>query len=157
LPQRLTLFGETNPEEAEFQRLVERLSSRLGESAVLRSHCIPEPQPELAWRFQPWLRASATAIATLNDLPERPCRLFTPSQRVRLECDSVSLRPWRLHWQREEHLLTLVEGPERIVTGWWRSQPVQRDYYRVETERGRRLWLFQDLLRAQWYVQGVFD
>jgi protein ImuB len=40
----------------QFPALVERLSHRLGEKAVLRPRLWPDAQPELAWRYEPWLR-----------------------------------------------------------------------------------------------------
>ena len=59
-------------------------------------------------------------------------------------------------------------GPERITPEWWFDDPAWRsglrDYWRIETQQGPRLWLFvtpqaqgwngpQD---ASWYVQGEF-
>jgi protein ImuB len=48
-------------------------------------------------------------------------------------------------------------GPERIETGWWRGRSARRDYYRVETQSGRRLWLFRRLTDGRWFLHGKFD
>ena len=45
---------------------------------------------------------------------------------------------------RRERIVECV-GPERIETLWWRGPSVRRDYYRVTTESGRYLWIFQRL------------
>ena len=47
-------------------------------------------------------------------------------------------------------------GPERIETGWWRGRSIRRDYYRVETDRGTRFWLFRRLTDGHWFLHGEF-
>src|SRR5205823_8736467 len=41
--------------------LLEQLSSRLGEKSVLRPHLRPDPQPEFACAYEPWLSAERGA------------------------------------------------------------------------------------------------
>ena len=48
-------------------------------------------------------------------------------------------------------------GPERIETGWWRGLHVQRDYYRVLTDTGRRAWIFRRRDTNEWFLHGWFD
>jgi protein ImuB len=47
-------------------------------------------------------------------------------------------------------------GPERIETGWWRGPSVRRDYYRIETDEGRRFWLFRELTNRRWFLHGAY-
>jgi protein ImuB len=51
-------------------------------------------------------------------------------------------------------------GPERIAPEWWFSdenwRSGVRDYWRVETTQGRRLWMFYTPQDPGWYVQGEF-
>jgi protein ImuB len=68
-------------------------------------------------------------------------------------------------------------GPERITPEWWFDDPAWRsglrDYWRIETQEGPRLWLFQtpqtqgwanpeaqnwpaSAGAQNWYVQGEF-
>lgn len=59
-------------------------------------------------------------------------------------------------------------GPERIALEWWFSDPVWRsgirDYWRVETREGPRLWLFhtpqtpdwRQRDAQNWFAQGAF-
>ena len=67
-----------------------------------------------------------------------------------------------------ERRVVFAEGPERISPEWWLDDPDwragPRDHWRIETERGDRIWLFQTASRAAvaqgeqwtWFVQGVF-
>jgi protein ImuB len=54
-------------------------------------------------------------------------------------------------------------GPERIAPEWWLDDPNWRsgvrDYWRVETETGERLWLFYahgGAVSGGWFCQGDF-
>ncbi len=51
-------------------------------------------------------------------------------------------------------------GPERIAPEWWLSdenwRSGVRDYWKVETKQGRRLWLFYTPQNPGWFVQGQF-
>lgn len=53
-----------------------------------------------------------------------------------------------------------VTGPERIAPEWWLEdenwRSGVRDYWRVETRQGRRLWLFHTPQQPGWFVQGEF-
>jgi len=68
-------------------------------------------------------------------------------------------------WNRVTHRVVRFAGPERIAPEWWSDRPGTRlrDYYRVEDEAGRRLWLYRDGLigdgrgdAPRWFVHGVF-
>jgi protein ImuB len=53
--------------------------------------------------------------------------------------------------------LKLLEGPERVESGWWDGADVQRDYYTAQTSRGARLWIYRECTGARgWFLQGVF-
>ncbi len=69
--------------------------------------------------------------------------------------------PHRFRWRRIEHRVARAEGPERIASEWWLRQGEPRDYYRIECEAGRRLWLYRDGpyrgdRPAAWFVHGIF-
>jgi protein ImuB len=53
-----------------------------------------------------------------------------------------------------------ITGPERIAPEWWLEDENWgrglRDYWRVETHQGRRLWLFYTPQNPGWFVQGEF-
>ncbi len=54
-------------------------------------------------------------------------------------------------------LLQLVEGPERLETGWWDEDGISRDYYTAVNPQGMRLWIFRERCQpANWYLHGFF-
>ncbi len=69
--------------------------------------------------------------------------------------------PHRFRWRAQEHRVTRAEGPERIAPEWWHEAGEPRDYYRIECEAGRRLWLYRDgphgrTSRRRGFVHGMF-
>jgi protein ImuB len=99
--------------------------------------------------------------------PPRPIRLFAPPEPV--EAAAWVLPddpPFRFTWRRRPYRVSRADGPERIAEEWWveggsLSADAVRDYYRVEDEDGRRLWIFRAGLAGdnpppRWFVHGVF-
>ena len=68
--------------------------------------------------------------------------------------------PHRFRWRRMSFTTLRATGPERIAPEWWFDDPAWRlglrDYWRVETREGRRLWLFHTPRGQDWSVQGEF-
>jgi nucleotidyltransferase/DNA polymerase involved in DNA repair len=95
--------------------------------------------------------------SAIRNFAHRPLRLT--AQPVELVVVSIvpDGPPLRFQLGGQEHRVARFWGPERIETGWWRGQPVRRDYYRVETAAGLRHWLFRRLYDGQWFWQGDFD
>ena len=62
------------------------------------------------------------------------------------------------------HLVAHAEGPERIAMEWWRDEDnraLTRDYFRVESQEGVRVWLYREGLLGQdantrWFLHGMF-
>jgi protein ImuB len=144
-------------------QLVERLRARLGEEAVYGVRSIAEHRPEAAWRRVHELRltgAPQVAEGMIDQGMPRPVWLLS--------------EPLPLP---KPHIL---QGPERIESGWWDGKGVARDYYvacqcggrkpeptpagRPQGEgqdgpsqpHGIRLWVFQERQSKRWYVHGVF-
>lgn len=68
--------------------------------------------------------------------------------------------PARFQWRRLALSTARATGPERIAPEWWLDDEAWarglRDYWRVETHQGRRLWLFHTPQAPGWFVQGEF-
>jgi protein ImuB len=117
-------------------QLVERLRARLGEEAVYGFCLIPEHRPEAAWRRVRELRAAAASQPILTEGMPRPVWLLDEP----------------LPWSKPE----ILQGPERIESGWWDGKGVARDYYVAHRHHGAKLWVFQERHSKRWYLHGVF-
>lgn len=141
--------------------LIGKLGARLGADAVTRLHPgqshIPEKAAvvmQAAWSDPhpaPWPDARAP----------RPLLIFRPEAVTAPEGDPTP--PARFRWRRRDLALRVATGPERIAPEWWLDDPDwrsgPRDYWRVETEGGERLWLFYAHggdMSSGWYCQGIF-
>jgi len=120
-------------------QLVERLRARLGEEAVYGVCLIEEHRPEAAW-------------GKVQALP-----LCAPSQKPTAAIEPQLPRPvWLLAQPLSIPAPQLLQGPERIESGWWDGKGVARDYYIARQAQGARLWVFQERHTGLWYLHGVF-
>lgn len=168
LPRRQGTLFEMGHEAplADWEALLERLGNRLGESAVVWAESVSDPLPERAFRYQPITatpRDQSPPPSFPRDaepVPEvglRPLCLFSPPRPVAVVASPQDGQPRHVRWTGYEAAVVRCWGPERMETGWWRSASARRDYYRVETEDGRWLWLFQDLKTEDWRLHGAFE
>jgi protein ImuB len=94
----------------------------------------------------------------------RPLRLFARPEPVEAIAQVPDGPPVRFSWRHVTHQVVRAEGPERIAMEWWRNdrgEKLERDYFRVESEAGARVWLYreglyQSELKSRWYVHGLF-
>jgi protein ImuB len=69
---------------------------------------------------------------------------------------------WLLHEPLPLPKPEIMQGPERIESGWWDGKGVARDYYvarqspEASQSPGVLLWVFQERHSKRWYVHGVF-
>lgn len=119
---------------------IERLRARLGVAAVYGLRRVPEHRPERAWRVAEPLLSDAGESAWPS-LPPRPLWLLPAPRQL----------------PRGSRELELVEGPERIESGWWDDGDIARDYYVALDRDGARLWVFRERAEPHgWYLHGVF-
>jgi protein ImuB len=150
----------------EVAALIDRLGSRLGYEAVTRAVLLPDAQPEYTCRLEPLIQTTAenrTRIKGQKRTDGEPCLLLRPLRLwpTPLAIQALSIvpdgPPIQFRWDGGDYRVTRAWGPERIETGWWRCQDVQRDYYVVVTHLGNRFWLFRRREDGHWFLHGCFD
>ncbi len=134
--------------------LITRIGTRIGLENVQRFLPADSHIPE---------RSFIIAAAAYSDpagawpmIHPRPLRLFAPEPID----GSGPQPPTRFRWRRMSFVAGCVTGPERIAPEWWLPDDNWRfgvrDYWKVETKQGRRLWLFYTPQNPAWFVQGEF-
>ncbi len=162
--RRLDDAREIAPEEG-LAPLVDRLTNRLGATAVWRAQAHPSHIPERASARRPPL--SRFVGEKWDPERPRPVRLFRRPEPIDVVAPVPDDPPILFRWRGRTHRVRLAEGPERLAREWWRAplddaDPARlRDYYRVEDETGLRVWLFRaGLYRAEtpakWWLHGLF-
>jgi protein ImuB len=96
--------------------------------------------------------------------PIRPIRLFERPERIEATAEVPDGPPIQFTWRRVRHVVVHAEGPERIAMEWWRDaqgRALTRDYFRVESREGVRVWLYREGFFGAptiptWFLHGVF-
>lgn len=145
---------------ASLTTLADALRARLGADAVCFTQNRDSAIPERAQKRAVDARAAAAEPAPAR--ADRPLFLLARPEPIETMAEAPDGPPRSFRWRRRMFKVSRSEGPERISDEWWRVQAPTRDYFRIETEEGRRLWLCREGLygretdRARWFVHGSF-
>jgi protein ImuB len=157
VPRESTWLPGQKEQALDRERLIERLSARLGKDRVFGIAIADDHRPEKNW---------GKPATKPGDRPRFPRRDSVNGNRGLSPV--FGFRPsWLL--QRPQRLITqdgnpsfqgaldLLAGPERIEAGWWDGEEVCRDYYVAANPRGETFWIYREHRDAQaWYLHGVF-
>ena len=154
-PMPAEQIGTRAHETRRVEDLVTRIGTRIGLDNVLRFRPVDSHIPTRNFELVP---AASSEAATGWPRPPRPrplC-LFPPEP---IPTDGAN-PPARFRWRRMRFATGRATGPERIAPEWWIEDAAWRsgirDYWRIETVQGRRLWLFHTPQNPGWYVHGEF-
>ena len=147
--------------KGDFARLVDRLCSRLGPSAVR----MPAPQasylPEQRWRFVSALdyRPTESLFEQRERALRAPLMLLEEAEPVDAASTANGGPPAWIRWRRNRRLLRRAQGPRRVVPEWWRSdEQGGREYWLVEDDQGHCFHLYRKQKPGdetpRWYVQA---
>ena len=165
-PPQQTGLGE-RADDADLDRLIDRLSARLGSRRVMRLVANDSHIPEVASGSVP----AQGGIALENGwarfrngvaLSPRPLRLLAKPEPIEAIATVPDGPPVRFRWRRAFHEIIAADGPERIEGAWWSEEGgPARDYFRVEDKAGLRFWVFRAGLyrstaQPQWFLHGTF-
>ncbi|MCB1385961.1 MAG: DNA polymerase Y family protein [Nitratireductor sp.] len=148
--------------------LITRIGTRIGLENIQRFLPVDSHIPEHGFVLAPAAH-SAPGGGWISSRP-RPIRLFEPEPVIGPVTSSTTgegagtFPPERFSWRRMVFNTARSTGPERIAPEWWIDndhwrphwRSGVRDYWRVETRQGRRLWLFFTPQSPRWFVQGEF-
>ncbi|MCH2361082.1 MAG: hypothetical protein MK329_08550 [Pirellulales bacterium] len=101
-------------------------------------------------------RDSNSSLAQTLHASVRPLWLWSEPTPLNVEVSGPGKPPIRFYYQGNWYEVARYWGPERIETGWWYGRVDRREYYRLETTRGGRFWVYRQIPRQQWMLQGVF-
>jgi protein ImuB len=156
----------------DLDKLYDRMASRLGPQAVLRSKFVNSHIPERAVVLEPVVaRTEDDPNAAPNPLLRRPLRLLPSPEPITVALAEVpDGPPPNMVWRRVTYRFVKASGPERIAAEWW-SVPamlqltaasieaaqapgaetsfyeegrITRDYFIAEDDGGRRFWIFRE-------------
>jgi protein ImuB len=134
--------------------LITRLGNRIGLENITRLLPGDSHIPERSFIIAPAAYSEPAPIRGVG--VARPLMIFPPEPIAGAGREP----PARFRWRRMALRVGRARGPERIAPEWWLDDPAWRsgirDYWKVDTCEGRRLWLFHTPQNPGWFVQGEF-
>lgn len=146
LPPNASLFPEPGDSPQDYHRLLELLTARLGVENVLSPAAAQDYRPEF-------------------------CNAWTPVTEKRSKSDGDEIMSGRPFWllpkpipllMRNERPfysspLKIIQGPERLESGWWDDQTAARDYYVAQGTDATCYWIYLERVKdARWYLHGLY-
>lgn len=152
--------------DAALGQLLDQLIERLGRDAVARVIPVECYLPERAFAS-----VSFGLVHSLESSRQgreggvgvypahRPSRLLESPEPIRVMAIVPEGPPVWVEWKGTGGRVLACYGPERIASPWWTRGPEEsedgvRDYFEVEDEGGRWLWVFRNTASNSWFVHG---
>ncbi len=158
--QQEQLWIDTNLQQSQaVTQLLDKISGRLGQSAIQRY--LPA---EHYWPERSFTTADTLTEQSIIPWPSglsRPIYLLPQPEPIKVSVPIPDYPPMLFIYKGVTHHIKKADGPERIEREWWIDKGLQRDYYCVEDESGKRYWLFrsghyEDVQAPDWFIHGFF-
>lgn len=82
-------------------------------------------------------------------------RLWRDAQPIVVQVDAFNA-PQQFRWQGYSHQVDNITQHWLIDTDWWEGR-VWRAYFKLVTDSGALLEIYQDLLTGDWFVETLYD
>ncbi len=144
---------------SDLEDLIGRLGARIGMEALTRRHPGQSHIPEKTSQTLAAAWSEPAKEWPDRDLP-RPVLLWPPEP---VQAHESPVLPERFRWRGRDFVRAGAVGPERLSPEWWLDDPAwrsgPRDYWRVDTDHGDRLWLYYahgGTMSPGWFCHGAF-
>lgn len=164
-------FNRQEENDEALEGLYLRLTQKLGEEGIFVANLVDSHLPEGAWRrggvesrrSLPQVKLvrrkkretdeKRTQAKRVIPSARRPLRVLGRPERLEVRGPLLRRATGAVTWRAASW-----EGPERLSGEWWKgSGGFDRDYYRVVTEDGRHLWVFEERGNRRYWLHGYFD
>ena len=146
-------------EKEEYKDLISRLGNRLGFDNLIHFHPNESHIPEKSFIKVSAAYCSPTLLWPISKF-QRPTLIFKPEAIHIMEYKKI---PKLFLWRGKKYNTIVSFGPERIAPEWWIDDFLWRtglrDYWKIETTCGNRLWLFEAKgaeFKGGWFIHGTF-
>ena len=150
--QQITSVTHDQPDKLD--DLITRIGTRIGLENIQRFLPADSHIPERSFTIAP--AAFSVAEGGWVCPRPRPLLLFSPEPLT----VKGATPPQKFRWRSMALTTGRATGPERIAPEWWLSdenwRSGLRDYWKIDTREGRRLWLFYTPQAPAWFVHGEF-
>jgi len=148
-----------NLESKEVAELLDHLESKFGSNILHRylpnEHHLPEHSIKLAASLK------EEPTTTWPSDKTRPIQLLQKPKPIEVTAPIPDYPPMNFRYEGKLHTIKKADACERIEAEWWHKPGLQRDYYVVEDEEGKRYWVFRSGhynsdTKPSWFIHGFF-
>ena len=82
-------------------------------------------------------------------------RLWREGDPITVTSDATAA-PLTFAWRGQTHRVAAIGRRWRIDIEWWRGR-IWRANFKVSTDTGLLVEIYQDLLTGRWYLQRLYD
>ena len=167
---------DRNKLDRSFGELLDTLGNRLGQDRVVRMEPVASHLPERAERKQTGRKETgrketgtlfrggkesrslfSRSLFSRSFSADRPSLLLERPEPIEVIAIAPDGPPSWFRWRGLEQRITASAGPERLAAEWWRGpSPATRDYFKIQIEHARWLWIYRVLESGRWFVHGVW-
>lgn len=148
------LFPQPSHWQRQEKQMQDLLRARLGDDSIQHATPVASYLPEQA---NQWTCVSeASGMATTHQVPPQ---LPATARPFWLLPDPLALSTKNNRPIYKNQPLRLIQGPERIESGWWQEPGhQQRDYFIAQSPDFMRYWIFQlrEADYPSWFLHGLF-
>lgn len=153
------------PDSQAKKELLNTFSVRIGKERLLIAKLNQSYVPERSFSYQ---NAPDTLSSTSVNQPiphysleERPSYLLPRPEKITTLAMLPDKPPSFIQWRGKKLKIVTGIGPERISPEWWgahlaHGEGITRDYFKVQDECGRWLWVYRDLETQSWFLHGMW-
>jgi protein ImuB len=154
-----------SPDSREKKELLNTFSVRIGKERLLVAKLNQSYIPERSFSYQnaPDAMSSASVHQPIPhySLEERPSYLLPRPEEITTLAMLPDKPPSFIQWRGKKLKIVTGIGPERISPEWWgahlaQGEGITRDYFKVQDECGRWLWVYRDLATQTWFLHGMW-
>jgi protein ImuB len=160
--------GDIETIQRSYKELLNTFSVRIGKDRIVHAYHKNSYIPEHSFCYRSVLDEKASHHSlTLHQPPvtydshERPPTLFSTPEPITTIAMLPDKPPSRIHWRNTTLTVLSGTGPERIAPEWWRGDLQrdrfsERDYFTIQDDCGRWLWVFREQRTQAWFIHGVW-
>lgn len=132
----------------DYQQLLDKLFTRLGSEALSSLRLADEHLPEYQ---QQSITITKDYIDNLRTVGKPATASIDAQLPLWLTAQALPIADPN----QEGGPLRLVYGPQRIDSHWWQNRQ-QRDYYVARHKSGSYCWVYRDIKKQLWFLQGWY-
>ena len=149
----------------EKKELLNTFSVRIGRERLLFAKLNQSYIPEQSFSYQSAVNTESPRSVHENiphyTLNERPSYLLPKPEEITTISMLPDKPPSFILWRGKKLKILTGIGPERISPEWWgdslaKNEGITRDYFKVQDECGRWLWVFRDQTTHTWFLHGMW-